>query len=250
MSFTVIIPARYESTRLPGKPLVDIAGKPMIQHVVERAQQSEASAVYVATDDERIEAACQSFGANVCMTSAEHLSGTDRIEEVITSLALDDNQIVVNVQGDEPLIPPAVINQVAANIASTPAAGICTLYETINDYDEIQNPNVVKLLTDKDGMALSFSRAVIPFPRGGIEAAEKELYKRHIGIYAYRVKVLHEFVNWPVAAIENTEKLEQLRAMFNGVKIHADQACAAIPAGVDSQSDLSQVRAILEGLSQ
>ena len=245
MSFTVVIPARYQSSRLPGKPLLDIAGKPMLHHVVERAQLSDADAVYVATDDERIRDSCQSLGDKVIMTSAEHSSGTDRIEEVARQLNLPDDAIIVNVQGDEPMIPPQVINQVANDLARHRDAQICTLYEDFSSAADVLNANNVKVVTDIENYALYFSRAPIPFPRDA-ELGESFLnYKRHVGIYAYRVKVLHEFVTWAQSELEKTEQLEQLRAMANQVRIHIQKACAEIPAGVDTPEDLAKVRALL-----
>lgn len=249
MSFVVVIPARYQSSRLPGKPLLDIAGKPMIHHVVARAQQSDAEAVYVATDDARIKTSCQALGDRVVMTAADHPSGTDRIEEVARLLNLADDTIVVNVQGDEPLIPPAVINQVAGDLARHPDAQICTLFEPITGDAEADNPHVVKVVTDNAGYALYFSRSRIPYHRDAHDGTKAPGYKRHIGIYAYRVKVLHDFVAWPRADVEATEQLEQLRALANGVKIHVQQACATIPAGVDTPADLDKVRAELAALS-
>lgn len=251
MSFSVIIPARYASTRLPGKPLLDIAGKPMLQRVYERAALSDAGRVIIATDDERIETAARDFGAEVVMTSSEHESGTDRLQEVVSRLGFGDGEIVVNVQGDEPLIPPAVINQVAANLAASPEAGIATLVEPIIDIETVFNPNAVKVTIDKLGRALYFSRAPMPWSRDSFGGDKPELpqganYYRHIGIYAYRVSLLHQFVSWPVAELERTERLEQLRAMENGVAIMAQRALQPIPAGVDTQADLDAVRALLE----
>ena len=245
MNFIVVIPARYQSTRLPGKPLLDIAGKPMLQHVVERASDSAADAVYVATDDARIRDTCQGLGDKVIMTADNHQSGTDRIEEVVRKLALPDDAIVVNVQGDEPLIPPEVINQVANDLANHPTARICTLYEYMDSNDDIMNPNIVKVVTDNEGYALYFSRAPIPYPRDNNSGINLKKYKRHIGIYAYRVKVLHDFVSWPRSDLECTEQLEQLRALANNVRIHVQKACAIIPAGVDTQEDLDKVRELL-----
>lgn len=241
MSFTVIIPARYAATRLPGKPLLDINGKPMLQHVHERALCSDAAAVYIATDDERIASAAAGFGARVCMTGAQHRSGTDRIQEVTTRLGLPPDAVVVNVQGDEPLIPPAAINQVAGNLQRQPGAGIATLCEMISGADEIANPNAVKVVCDREGFALYFSRATIPY---GASAGAANC-RRHIGIYAYRVATLNQFVSWPPARLEEQERLEQLRALYNGVRIHVDIAVEKIPAGVDTLEDLEQVRAYL-----
>jgi 3-deoxy-manno-octulosonate cytidylyltransferase (CMP-KDO synthetase) len=242
--FIAVIPARYQSSRLPGKMLLDIAGVPMILHVVKRAQQSLASAVYVATDDERIRQACAEASVKVIMTNPAHQSGTDRIAEVAQQLQLASAAIVVNVQGDEPLIPPAVINQVASNLAARPDTGICTLYSDIHDEAEFHNPHAVKLVSDNTGKVLYFSRAPIPWPRDG-HATGSVWGKRHLGLYAYRVKVLQDFVRWPAGELEQLEKLEQLRAMSHGVSIHAERCCEAIPPGVDTVEDLALVRQLL-----
>lgn len=243
MSFIVVIPARYQSVRLPGKPLLPLAGKPMIQHVVERALQSEAKAVYVATDSQEIKAVCEGFGAKVCLTDDRHASGSDRIEEVTRILKLRNSDIVVNVQGDEPLIPPAVINQVAENLKAQDSAELCTLYETIDNAQDITNPNVVKVVTDNNGLALYFSRAGIPFQR---DSGGAVVYKRHIGLYAYRVGALRNFVSWPLGELEQSEKLEQLRFMENGVKIHLEKCIEAIPPGVDTEADYQAIKQQLE----
>lgn len=250
MTFSVVIPARYASTRLPGKPLADIAGKPMIQHVYERAAESDASRIVIATDDERIQAACVEFGAEVVMTSADHASGTDRLEEVARQLGFAEDHCVVNVQGDEPLLPAALINQVATNLAHFPEASISTLCEVIEDPAAVFNPNVVKVVFDHRGMAHYFSRAPIPWARDHWSVGELPgllppgvRYFRHIGIYGYRVKLLQDFVTWPPAPTELTESLEQLRALYNGAKIHVAEACEQPPAGVDTEADLERVRA-------
>jgi len=240
MTFTVVIPARYASTRLPGKPLLDILGKPMIQHVYQRACQSQAGAVYVATDDDRIAAVVRGFGGDVVMTSRDHQSGTDRIQEVAVKLGLPESAVVVNVQGDEPLILHETINQVAANLEKHADAGISSLFHTIQNSTEWMNPNAVKLVTDAQGYALYFSRAPIPWQDGDSISA-----KRHIGIYAYRVATLNRFVEWPRSLLEVNERLEQLRAMHNGVRIIMDEAVVHVPAGVDTQDDLDAVRAFL-----
>ncbi|MBY4675263.1 3-deoxy-manno-octulosonate cytidylyltransferase [Marinobacterium arenosum] len=254
MSFTVIIPARYASTRFPGKPLADLAGKPMLQHVYERACQSEANRVIIATDDDRIAAAARGFGAEVCMTSSEHPSGTDRLQEVVHQLGFYADDIVVNVQGDEPLIPPRIINQVAHNLKAVPSASIATLSEPIESLESLLNPNVVKVVSSVDGRAMYFSRAPIPWPRDqhqqALESGEMPTgfsWQRHIGIYAYRVKLLNDFVKWPPAPLEQTECLEQLRAMWQGAGIHVEQADEQPPAGVDTPEDLERIRALLEG---
>ncbi|ALO46461.1 3-deoxy-manno-octulosonate cytidylyltransferase [Pseudohongiella spirulinae] len=240
MSFTVVIPARYASTRLPGKPLLDIAGKPMVQHVYERACESGASAVYIATDDQRIAAAVQKFGGKVVMTRDDHQSGTDRIQEVAQQLGLDHAEIVVNVQGDEPLIPPAAINQVAERLISHPQAGISSLFHRISNVTEWMNPNAVKVVTDASDYALYFSRAPIPW-----QDTDQIHGKRHIGIYAYRVDTLNKFVQWPRSLLEVSERLEQLRAMHHDVRIIMDEAVEMIPAGVDTPEDLEAVRRFL-----
>lgn len=240
MTFTVVIPARFASTRLPGKPLLDILGKPMIQHVYLRACQSKASAVTIATDDERIASAVRGFGGDVIMTRMDHASGTDRIQEVAVQLGLPETAIVVNVQGDEPLIPAETINQVADNLQSFADAGISSLYHAMTNSTEWLNPHAVKVVTDAQGYALYFSRAAIPWQDGDSVAA-----KRHIGIYAYRVATLNRFVGWPRALLEVNERLEQLRALHNGVRIIMDEACVHVPAGVDTPEDLDAVRAFL-----
>ncbi|WP_122415063.1 3-deoxy-manno-octulosonate cytidylyltransferase [Pseudomonas viridiflava] len=250
-NFTVVIPARYGSSRFPGKPLKVIAGKPMVQLVWEQARKSSAQRVVVATDDVRIFEACQAFGAEVLMTRDDHNSGTDRLAEVAMQLGLAADAIVVNVQGDEPMIPPAVIDQVASNLAAHPEAGISTLAEPIDDVAALFNPNVVKVSSDINGLALTFSRAPLPWARDALAANRDELpagvpFRRHIGIYAYRAGFLHDFVSWGPCMLENTENLEQLRALWNGVRIHVADAREAPPAGVDTPEDLERVRRLLE----
>ena len=253
MNFTVVIPARYASTRLPAKPLREIAGKPMIQHVYERACESLADNVIIATDDVRIEEAAKKFGARVCMTSVDHTSGTDRLQEVVSQLQLADDAIVVNVQGDEPLIPAQVINQVAANLAAMPSASMATLSEPIHSLADFRNPNIVKVVADSQGKALYFSRAPIPWARDHFAAQnvqdlpEKFIAQRHIGIYAYRVALLNRFVTWPPAPLEKIESLEQLRVLWNGDIIHIAQSVIAVPGGVDTEEDLLRVKRLLEG---
>lgn len=245
MSFIVVIPARFAATRLPGKPLLDIAGRPMLQHVYERALASAAQAVYIATDDARIQAAALHFTPHVCMTRDTHQSGTDRIQEVAAQLGLAEDAIIVNVQGDEPLIPPSAINQVARNLQNNPQAGIASLYADIDSVEEFQNPNAVKVVTDLQGHALYFSRSPIPWCNPA-SAVPQLLGKRHIGIYAYRVATLNRYVGWPQVPLEVAERLEQLRAMSHGIRIHLDRAGERIPAGVDTPEDLEAVRAFLK----
>lgn len=252
MGFSVIIPARYASTRFPGKPLAELQGKPMVQHVYERACESEAQRILIATDDERIAAVAEGFGAEVCMTSSDHPSGTDRLQQVVSDLGFYADDIVVNVQGDEPLVPARIINQVAHNLMAETEASIATLSEQIQDVESLLNPNVVKVVTDTRGIALYFSRAPIPYPRNSFAAENGKTkmpmdfnWQRHIGIYAYRVKLLNDFVKWAPAPIEETECLEQLRAMWNGAKIHVAVADEQPPAGVDTPEDLERLKQLL-----
>ena len=254
MSFKVVIPARFGSSRLPGKPLLMIQDKPMVLHVVERARQSQAQEVIVATDDVRIEAVLQAHDVPVVLTRSDHPSGTDRLQEVAEVLGWASDDIIVNVQGDEPLIPPSVINLVADNLRAASQAGIATLAEPINDVAQLFNPNIVKLVRDHQDFALYFSRAPMPWARDDfavsrdqLPAAAMSLYLRHLGIYAYRVGFLHDYVSWPPALIEQVEALEQLRALYHGVRIHVGITPLSLPPGVDTAEDLERVRAVLAG---
>ncbi len=234
----VIIPARYASTRLPGKPLLDIAGKPMIRHVVERARESGARSVTVATDDERIYNACQAFGAAAVMTSASHASGTERLAEAIRKLGIKPDEIVVNVQGDEPLMSPTLVRQVADTLAAHADTVVATVGTPIRDDAELRNPNVVKVVFDANGYALYFSRAPIPFPRdGGLPPAH-----RHLGLYAYRAGYVGKYVGLAPSPYEQAEQLEQLRVLWHGGRIAVHVTDRAPPAGVDSPEDLERVR--------
>ncbi len=249
-TFHIVIPARHASTRLPGKPLRDILGQPMVQRVYRQAMAAGALSVTVATDDERIREVVAGFGGRVVMTFPRHPSGTDRLEEVARLLSLEDDAIVVNVQGDEPLIPPEVIRQVAVNLAANPGAAVATLWEPIQRAEDFANPNIVKVVCDARGMALYFSRAPIPWPRDPRLAGSEALppghgARRHLGIYAYRARELREFVTWPVAPIEADESLEQLRFLWHGRPIHVAEACMAVPGGVDTEEDLRRVIAHL-----
>ncbi|AUV13152.1 3-deoxy-manno-octulosonate cytidylyltransferase [Aeromonas caviae] len=253
MSFVVVIPARYASTRLPGKPLADIHGKPMVQHVVEKALQSGADRVIVATDDERVQQALAPFAAaagfEVCMTSPDHQSGTERLAEVCRHYGFAADTIIVNVQGDEPLIPPVIIRQVADNLAAA-SAPMATLSVPIRDAEEAFNPNAVKVVTDREGYALYFSRASIPWDRDRFTQSREQIgdhYQRHIGIYAYRAGFIQRYVDWAPSVLEQVEALEQLRVLWYGEKIHVAQALQAPPVGVDTQADLDKVRALLAG---
>jgi 3-deoxy-manno-octulosonate cytidylyltransferase (CMP-KDO synthetase) len=252
VGFKVIIPARHASTRLPGKPLLDIAGKPMIQHVFERAQASSAEEVVVATDDERIRTVAESGGAHVCMTAVDHPSGTDRLAEAVTLLGYGDEEIVVNVQGDEPLIPVGLIEQVAVDLAAHRSASVATLCERIRSAAEIFDPHVVKVVRSKEGDALYFSRAAIPWDRDAFTVSQENGstyadHYRHIGIYAYRVGFLKRYVQWSPSPLEQMESLEQLRVLWYGEKIHVVEAQEPPAVGVDTLQDLEHVRRILNG---
>lgn len=243
--FLVVIPARYASSRLPGKPLADIAGQSMIERVYSQAIKSGAQRVVIATDDARVKQACEGFGAEVCMTSPAHNSGTERLAEVVSLLDLADDTVVVNVQGDEPFIPPTIIRQVAQNLASQSKARMATLSVPIEHSDEIQNPNVVKVQSDKHGYALYFSRSVIPFDRDKAFTTQlADIYRRHIGIYAYRAGFIKEYVRWPASQLEQIECLEQLRVLWQGEAIHVATALEVPAVGVDTPEDLERARLV------
>lgn len=245
--FKVVIPARFASTRLPGKPLLDIAGKPMIAHVCERALEAKAEQVVVATDDERIYEVVDSLGIEVVMTDKNHQSGTTRITEVATLLNWHDDDIIVNLQGDEPLIPPAYIHEVATALAAQWHAGMATLAAEIDTVDEVFNPNAVKVITDKKGYALYFSRAAIPWDRDRFSDAAKTLsstpYLRHIGIYAYTVNFLKNYCQWSPSPLEKIESLEQLRVLWQGEAILVKTVAKSPEAGIDTAEDLVRIKA-------
>ncbi|BDU37753.1 3-deoxy-manno-octulosonate cytidylyltransferase [Vibrio nigripulchritudo MADA3029] len=247
MAFTVVIPARYQSTRLPGKPLADIAGKPMIEWVYQQAIQAGADQVIIATDDERVKSAAERFGAQVCMTSDKHESGTERLAEVVEKMQIPADHVVVNVQGDEPLIPPSIITQVAENLKMSDAP-MATLSVEIEDESEVFNPNAVKVVTDQNGYALYFSRASIPWDRDDFSKESPSIrqpLQRHIGIYAYRAGFIKTYVEWEPSALERIECLEQLRVLWYGEKIHVAVAKETPAAGVDTPEDLEVVRKLL-----
>jgi 3-deoxy-manno-octulosonate cytidylyltransferase (CMP-KDO synthetase) len=256
VGFHVVIPARFASTRLPGKPLLEIGGIPMIQRVVERACSSAADRVLVATDDERIAAAVsdpRNPGERIAlMTDATLQSGTDRVAEVAKRLGWDEATVVVNVQGDEPFIAPRLIDQVAKLLQENAAAGIATLSTPVTDIEELLNPNVVKVVTRNDGLAMYFSRAPIPWNRAGpvgrlMEPRDFAGAMRHVGIYAYRVGVLRQLTRMPPSELEQREQLEQLRAMQNAVAI-AVARCVEVPGpGVDTAEDLERARQRIAG---
>jgi len=250
-AFRVVVPARYASTRLPGKPLRDLLGKPMLQHVYEAACQCGAQQVVIATDDERIEAAAGGFGAEVCMTSSEHASGTDRLAEVASKLTWPGDDIVVNVQGDEPLMPPALIDQVATDLADNPEASISTIATPMVAAGEFFDSNVVKVVTDRAGFALYFSRAPIPWDRDlmleGVKALPIGIVPlRHIGIYAYRVDYLLRYAQMRTCPLEQAEQLEQLRALWYGERIHVAEANQRPGPGVDTEDDLVIAEQLLQ----
>lgn len=246
MNYTVIIPARYASTRLPAKPLADIAGKPMIVRVLEQAKKSKATRVIVATDNQRVFDVVKAFGGEVVLTSEKHNSGTERLAEVINLCQFSDDEVIVNVQGDEPLIPPVIIDQVADNLVKY-KTGMATLAVPITDVEEAFNTGAVKVVTDKDGYALYFSRSTIPWERDRFALSKTSIgdfYLRHIGIYAYRAGFIRQYIRWQPSSLEKIEMLEQLRVLWYGEKIHVAVALETPAIGVDTQEDLDKVRAI------
>ncbi len=251
MEFKVVIPARYASSRLPGKLLMDIGGKPMIQHVYERAVESGAESVVIAADDTRIREVAEGFGAPVCMTSPDHISGTERLAEAVVALGYMEDDIIVNLQGDEPLIPSVVVRQVAEDLVKYENAKVATLYEPIKTIEELFNPNNVKVVMNKRGYALYFSRAPLPWDRAQFRLPPEENQKlhtehfRHVGVYAYRVGVLQEYMEWGPSPIEEIEHLEQLRVLWNGGRVHLTPAKAAVPQDVNTAEDLDIVRKLL-----
>jgi 3-deoxy-manno-octulosonate cytidylyltransferase (CMP-KDO synthetase) len=247
--FRVVIPARYASARLPGKALMSIGGKPMVQWVYERARASGADDVLIATDDDLVLSAGHSFGSEVIMTAATHTSGTDRIAEVARKLGWPEDEIVVNVQGDEPLIPPALIRQVAQLLEIHPRADIATLATPIESLEEFLNPNAVKVVTDGQGRALYFSRAPIPWNRDGATGglASQKVFagaRRHVGIYAYRVRALLRVAALEPTALETAERLEQLRALENGLEIRVADAAERPGPDVNTAEDFERVLAL------
>lgn len=247
VDFCVIIPARYASTRLPRKMLADVQGKPLIQHTYEKAKLSGASRIIIATDHSEIKAACTSFGAEVCMTAGEHTTGTDRVAEAARLFNLLPEQIIVNLQGDEPNMPPDFIKKLAEAIAAKQAADMATICVPIISADELFNPNIVKAVLNNEDYALYFSRAPIPWHRDSFVERPHKLpvasqYWRHLGLYAFRNNFLQQFVKWQAAPIENIEMLEQLRALYYGAKIHVTTIELQPPQGIDTQEDLDKFR--------
>jgi 3-deoxy-manno-octulosonate cytidylyltransferase (CMP-KDO synthetase) len=249
--FHVIIPARFASTRLPGKPLALIGERPLVQWVWQRAVESGAASVLIATDDERIQLAVSKFGADSLMTSAHHASGADRIAEVVRARGFAADDIIVNLQGDEPTMPAEVVAKTAQALRDVASRDIATAVAPISSLREFLDPNCVKALRANDGRALYFSRAPVPWPRDNVVAGEPASFAgawRHIGIYAYRVRSLLQFAAWPPTPLETTEKLEQLRALEHGMHIHLVTLAHSPPAGVDTPEDLERVRAALQKL--
>ncbi len=252
MSFLVVIPARAASSRLPDKPLLDIGGLPMVVRTANQARLSRATRVVVATDDERIVQAVQAHGHEVLMTRADHPTGTDRLAQVVQMLALPDDALVVNVQGDEPLIDPAMIDAVAELLGETPEASIATCAAPVRDADTLFNPNAVKVVCDLRGRALYFSRAPMPWARDALAGGERVLAPglpalHHIGLYAYRASFLREFVRLQTGELERYESLEQLRALENGYAIAVAKMPALPHGGVDTEADLARVRGMFSG---
>lgn len=250
MDFVVIIPARYASTRLPGKPLLPLAGRPMIQHVYERATASGATQVVIATDDLRIQEMAEGFGAQVLMTSADHVSGTARLAEAAQQLGCLQDAIVVNLQGDEPLMPAQLVRQVAEDLEMHADASMATLCTAITDIADVLDSNVVKVVRDHAGYANYFSRAPIPWERDSFSSASPRLsgrvtHYRHIGLYAYRAGFLQRYVSWPSGDAEAVECLEQLRVLEHGLRIHVAEAKTAPGPGVDTAADLERAAALL-----
>ena len=253
-AFNVVVPARHASTRLPGKPLLDIAGTPMVVHVARRARASGAAEVIVATDHYVIADTVRRHGFDVELTASEHPSGTDRIAEVVRKRGWPDSQIVLNVQGDEPLIEPRLISALARTLAESADAAIATVCTGLDNIDDFTDPNIVKVVLDKHGYALYFSRACIPYPRDAFRATTRAFPPdlpayRHIGLYAFRCRFLHAYSELAPAAIERHEALEQLRALWHGFRI-AVTVCEEAPiAGIDTEADLERVRRHIEGTS-
>lgn len=247
-AFKVVIPARYGSARLPGKPLLRIGGMAMVVRVAEQARRAGADEVIVATDDERIAEAVAAAGHDAALTDPQHGSGTDRVWEVAgRRRGWDEDAVIINVQGDEPLIAPQIIAQLASAMSQSEDAGMATLCEPIESLDDLLDPNVVKVVRDAANQALYFSRAPIPQARDGYPAATADLWRRHIGIYGYRLWALRRFVSLPPSPLEATERLEQLRALEHRLPIFVIDACRPSPGGVDTPADLERVRRIVEG---
>lgn len=243
----IVIPARYQSSRLPGKPLVDIGGKPMIEHVYERAQETKADSIVIATDDQRIVEACSKFNADVFYSELDHQSGTERIAEVITQRNYADDDVIINLQGDEPFLEPSLLNQVASTLEASKEARMSSLYAPIEQHEDVFNPNVVKTILDKNDYAIYFSRAPVPWLHGVFDKQEipdfdLSLFNRHIGIYAYYVSFIKEYIELPISPIEKPVSLEQLRVLWNGYKIALGKVDKMIGQEVNTEADLEKAR--------
>lgn len=250
LKYNIVIPARMASQRLPRKPLLMIAGRPLLEHVYRQACKANADCIVIATDDSEIFDAACGFGAQAIMTSDKHESGSDRIAECANQLNWDDEQILVNLQGDEPLMPPACLDQVAALLESDPQADVASLFWPLDDSEEVENPNVVKVVQKQNGHALYFSRSVLPFARGYASISKARAdglqWNRHIGLYAYRAGALRAFAALQPTPLEAAEKLEQLRFLETGRTIRMAQACVHIPAGIDTPEDLERVQKLIQ----
>ncbi|MEC7121228.1 MAG: 3-deoxy-manno-octulosonate cytidylyltransferase [Pseudomonadota bacterium] len=244
----LVIPARYASSRLPGKPLLEIHGKPMVLRVVDQARKVRGvDDLCVATDDERIAAVCRAAGVEVVMTAQDHPSGTDRLAEVARIRGWDRHDVVVNVQGDEPLLPPVLVEQVGDLLVNKPECAMATLCEPIHGVDEFTRSSIVKVVCSQQQEALYFSRATVPYDRDGFAQGVQHVpaaAMRHLGLYAYRVALLQDFVTWPMGVLEKLESLEQLRVLENGRRIAIEPARLSLPAGVDTAEDLERLRAL------
>ena len=253
-AFKIVIPARYASTRLPGKPLRVLAGRTMLEHVHRLAKKSGAEEVIIATDDERIREAAMEFGADVCMTSASHATGTDRLAEVVVKQEWDSMTVVVNVQGDEPLLPPVLVSSVAEDLAQHAEASIATLATPLDHLDDVFDPHQVKVVCDAHGYALYFSRAPVPWVRDAFNQGNRTQlpagveFLRHIGLYAYRVAFLMHYAKLSPSPLEQAESLEQLRALWHGAQIHVIRTLHAPEPGVDTEADLERVEGLLAAL--
>ena len=251
--YKIVIPARYGSSRLPGKPLINLAGKPMIQHVYERALATGVSDIVIATDDERIRAVAAGFGAEVVMTSPDHENGTERIAEVARVKGWGDDSVIVNLQGDEPLIPQSLIELTAKGLIDHPQAGMSSVCTPLQHDEDAFNPNVVKVVLDREQFAMYFSRASIPWDRDTYKVSTEKMTSkmpvfRHIGMYGYRVSFLRQYTSMEPCVLETTESLEQLRALWYGVKIHMSVIAEAPGHGVDTDADVARVEALLNKL--
>ena len=250
MNFHVVIPARYDSTRLPGKVLLEIAGQPMIQHVHEKAVLSGAESITIATDDERVAEAAEAFGANVCMTSPDHPSGTERICEAVEAMELDDDEVVIGLQADEPLMPHAVIRSLAEDLIEHDNIHVASVCSPLLSVDDLFNPNIVKVVLNRRQYAMYFSRAPIPWDRESFADPSKaqltEMHYQHLGLYGYRVNFLRKYVDWSASPLETCESLEQLRILWHGGRMHMVVNTSAVSHGVDTQEQYEKMLKLIK----